>query len=678
MTPIRIYLGDLTYDTVALSTESFPLNIGYIASYCKKQFGDNVEIKLFKYIEELDKAINNSPPDILALSNYAWNQRIDMEMFDMLSKQNPYALNVWGGPNFPADMDSQKEFLEKNKVDVYVPIEGEVGFSNIIKRALESNSKKSLKETVTSKPVEGCIVRNSNGDLDYLNPGIRTKELDDIPSPYLNGMLDEFFDGRLSPMIQTNRGCPFSCSFCVDGGDKVMNVNKFSQERVNAELEYIAEHVPKNTHSMFISDLNFGMIPRDLEICDDIARIQSKYGYPTQIQATTGKNAKERVIRAIQKLNGALRLWMSVQSMDQQVLTNVRRDNISVDQIIDIAPEIKKAELRTTSEVILGLPGDSYNSHLETLRTLIKAKMDHILVYTCMMLNGSEMNTPQEREKWGLKTKYRILPRDFVKLSNEKNIMEIEEVVVANNTLTFEEYVDLRIVAISMYITNYGVVYDTLLKFLHEKHVDVFDLFLRSSRINENTPKIIASILEKAKDDTKNELWDSPEEIESYYQNKKNYQRLITGEDGKNILQFYHALVFAEHMQKWTDYILSTAKIVLKDEGKFDEETKLQFLDIENYCKGVSHNPFGEDRMQTNPEFKFNYDISNWLKDNNSNSLDQFKMNDNIKIKFILSEKQFKNFEDKLEIFGKNQIGRSQAIKRTPVEMLWRKPKIIS
>ena len=294
------------------------------------------------------------------------------------------------------------------------------------------------------------------------------------------------------------------------------------------------------------------------------------------------------------------------------------------------------------------------------------------------MLNGSEMNTPQEREKWGLKTKYRILPRDFVKLSNKKNIMEIEEVIVANNTLTFEEYVDLRIIAISMYITNYGVVYDALLKFLHEKHVDVFDLFLRSSRINENTPKIIASILEKAKDDTKNELWDSPEEIESYYQNEKNYQRLITGEDGKNILQFYHALVFAEHMQKWTDYILSTAKIVLKDEGKFDEETKMQFLDIENHCKGVSHNPFGEDRMQTNPEFKFNYDISNWLKDDNSNSLDQFKMNDNIKIKFILSEKQFKNFEDKLEIFGKNQIGRSQAIKRTPVEMLWRKPKIIS
>ena len=30
---------------------------------------------------------------------------------------------------------------------------------------------------------------------------IKDKFLDDIPSPYLNGMLDKFFDGRLSPFI---------------------------------------------------------------------------------------------------------------------------------------------------------------------------------------------------------------------------------------------------------------------------------------------------------------------------------------------------------------------------------------------------------------------------------------------------------------------------------------------
>ena len=54
--PLKIYLGDLTYDTVAISTEAAPLNVGFIASYCLEKFGDKVEITLFKYIADLENA----------------------------------------------------------------------------------------------------------------------------------------------------------------------------------------------------------------------------------------------------------------------------------------------------------------------------------------------------------------------------------------------------------------------------------------------------------------------------------------------------------------------------------------------------------------------------------------------------------------------------------------------
>jgi hypothetical protein len=77
--PIKIYLGDLTYDTITVSTNNVPLNIGYIASYCIKRFGSKVEIILFKYINEIEQAILKSPPDILGLSNYCWNQNIGSE-----------------------------------------------------------------------------------------------------------------------------------------------------------------------------------------------------------------------------------------------------------------------------------------------------------------------------------------------------------------------------------------------------------------------------------------------------------------------------------------------------------------------------------------------------------------------------------------------------------------------
>ena len=126
-------MGDLTYDTVSLSTDSNSLNIGYIAAYCKKVFGADVQITLFKYILELEKALYLSPPDIIGLSNYCWCERIGLEIFRLAKQLRSDVLTIWGGPNFPIDRPPQEKFLSsKPEVDVYIPLEGEIAFSNLI------------------------------------------------------------------------------------------------------------------------------------------------------------------------------------------------------------------------------------------------------------------------------------------------------------------------------------------------------------------------------------------------------------------------------------------------------------------------------------------------------------------------------------------------------------------
>jgi len=679
METIKIYLADLTYDTVSLSTEAFPLNIGYIASYALDQFGSKIKISLFKYIKDLEKAILEDPPDILGLSNYAWNHRIGYEMFGLLLEKNPNAISVWGGPNFPIDLTSQKKFMKNYpNVDVYVPIEGEIGFSNILQKLIESNMPKTnFKKIISEKTIGNCVTRDNQNNLKFGFSEPRIKHLDEIPSPYLMGLMDKFFDGKLSPMLQTNRGCPFRCSYCVDGTDLVTKVNQFSLDRVKSEIEYIATNVPNTTDSMFISDLNFGMIPRDLEICDLISNAQKEYDFPKQIQATTGKNSKERIIEAILRLNGALRLWMSVQSMDQQVLQNIRRDNISVDQMLELAPTIKEANLPTVSEVILGLPGESYTSHLKTLKDLVEAKMEDIQIYTCMMLNGAEMNTPEEREKWGLKTKFRILPRDFVKLSNGKKIVEIEEVVIGSNTLSFDEYVELRTLAFSIFVSNIGIIYDALIKLLREEKIDVFELFYRTIKNLKSASPNIQNIFESYKNSTINELWDSPEKIENHIQNEDEYQKLLNGKTGINVIQYHHALVTGSYIDEWTDYILSIAKNLLIENKKYTSKIQNQFENISNYCKGLSFNILNEDSMNTNPEFEFDYNITKWLKDTNKNSLEEFKLTKPNKLIFKLTKEQNDVIKHKLEIFGNTPIGKGQVIKRIPRKMLWRYPNSI-
>ena len=675
--PLKIYLGDLTYDTVTISAESTPLNIGYVAAYCKKQFGNDVEISLFKYIKDLEKAIRESPPDILGLSNYVWGKNVSYEMINMMSEIDPDVLNVWGGPNFPIDFPSQEKFMKKfPKVDIYVPVDGEVGFSNIVEHALKADSKKDIKQKVLSKPIDGCVSRSTDGKLQYTIPVIRIKKLDEIPSPYTTGILDKFFDGKLAPMMQTNRGCPFHCTFCADGKDEVNQVNNFSIERVKEELDYIVKHKHKDTHNMIFSDLNFGMYPRDQEIAKYISDLQLKHGYPDFIYVSTGKNQKEKVINAIKTLKDSMPLWMSVQSLDKGVLKNIRRDNISTDHMLALYPAIKAANLQTRAEVILGLPGETHENHMTTLRELIRARMDEIQVHTCMLLDGSEMGTPNERKKWKLNTKFRIIQRDFAELSNGKKVMEVEEVVVSSEHMTFDEYVDLRILAFVIYITNRGTVYDPISKFLKEQNLDVFDYFCKIKDDIGSAPKSIQNIFKQFKDSTINELWDTPEEIIANYQKDSEYEKLLSGEAGINVMYYFLAKVTSQFMDDWAEYILTTAYDFLKNSIQNNQSWEKKFNDISHFCEGTAHNTLGKDRMATNPEFDFNYNVIEWIKSVNELSLDNFLLPDPIKISFQLSDEQFTAVQKSLEMYGETIVGKSKALRMISSTNLWRRPVI--
>src|SRR3989344_531446 len=513
-------------------------------------------------------------------------------MFKMLLKKNPHALTVMGGPNFPADAPSQQKFFDEyQEVDVYVPIDGEMGFANIVKHALEANSEEDIKKKVLEEPIDNCVTRGSDGKIQFTIIGERIRDLDEIPSPYLTGLMDKFIDGRLIPIMQTNRGCPFSCTFFTDGYDRVKIINRFSMERVKSEIEYIAKHMPKKTHSLYISDLNFGMYPRDLDICNYISEMQLKYGFPRRIVTTTGKNNQQNIIKSIKSLSGTMSLLMSVQSMDKQVLKNIKRANISLDEMLALAPAIKEAGLPTTSECILGLPSETFESHLDSLRQLVQAQMNEIIVHACILLDGAEMSIPKEREKWGLKTKFRILPRDFAILSNGKKVLEFEELIVN-------------------------------------------------------------------------------------YQNDGEYQKLLSEEAGINNMHYHHALINSDYMKEWTDYTTAIAFDLLKQKTSINEELESQFCDISNFCYGLCHNILGKDRMLTNPEYTFHYDIPKWLNDNTNLPLSKFKFSTPTKISFRFTMDQFTVVQDNLDLFGESPSGKGQVLKRVPKQMLYRVPVV--
>ena len=104
------------------------------------------------------------------------------------------------------------------------------------------------------------MVHNPNNPVPRL-------DLSTVPSPYLNGMLDRFLDDpRLAPIIETNRGCPYSCTYCCWGQATQSKVNLFPLDTVIAEIRHAANVTKNPTGFFYIADGNFGILERDQDI----------------------------------------------------------------------------------------------------------------------------------------------------------------------------------------------------------------------------------------------------------------------------------------------------------------------------------------------------------------------------------------------------------------------------
>jgi radical SAM superfamily enzyme YgiQ (UPF0313 family) len=214
---MKIFLGDLVHTGSGTLYTGIPLNIGYVATYAQKYHTEKIHLQLFKRPEKMIDAICKFKPDLVGLSFYVWNINLNNYIFEIAKKVNPLCLTVGGGPtitNLDANRKGAEKFFQRaSACDIYVLNQGEKGFSLLLDHYSGcGGSIKKLKE----QPIPGCITAVEN---DYLigAPLSQLYNLDDIPSPYLTGLMDPFLEESFIPLIETNRGCPYRCSFCAWG-----------------------------------------------------------------------------------------------------------------------------------------------------------------------------------------------------------------------------------------------------------------------------------------------------------------------------------------------------------------------------------------------------------------------------------------------------------------------------
>ncbi len=175
-------------------------------------------------------------------------------------------------------------FADHPHVDIAVHGEGEATFAHLL-AALRGDIGDGPADLSPLREVPGLTYRDGD-QVVTTDKRDRVEDLDTIPSPILEGLYDGFVPaGPLGGVaIETNRGCPYGCTFCDWGSATLSRVRKFDLDRIFAELEWCARN---QIQTVGICDANFGIFERDVEIAERIAELKAEYGFPASWATTT-------------------------------------------------------------------------------------------------------------------------------------------------------------------------------------------------------------------------------------------------------------------------------------------------------------------------------------------------------------------------------------------------------
>ncbi|WP_229402103.1 B12-binding domain-containing radical SAM protein [Micromonospora okii] len=433
--PLVVFLAHLHSTTGKNLRVTVPLGMTYVHSYLRARFGDAVQIRQLATTQQVNEALAEQVPDIFAFGNYSWNTALTNAVIGVVKQRHPGVVVAVAGPNIPTEKPIAQAGLRRNRAaDFYISREGEQPLANLVEACLGLADPGDVKGTV----VAGCYSLTEEGLLLQGDPLERVGVLEEIPSPYLTGLCDGFLaNPEFIPLLQTSRGCPYRCTFCVAGHDWWSKLRAFDVERVKEEIDYIQART--SNPLLRIADENFGILPRDVEIAEHIRKVKDTFSYPSVVQVYTDKHLTRNVKQVTLLMRDLIPLNISFQSLDKQVLKNIKRVNVKDDAIEEAAAFAREHSLVLSTELIFGLPGETIDSFTNSLDKVLDHRFDNVVIYALNILDQAEMAFAEYRERFGIRTRFALSENGYSEYESVQTF-EMDELVIATSTIPEQEY----------------------------------------------------------------------------------------------------------------------------------------------------------------------------------------------------------------------------------------------
>ena len=315
-------------------------------------------------------------PDVVGGSAFLWSFPFLLSVASAVKADDPARLIVFGGPSArPVMLDHEPHRSRAQSVDVLVTGEGEDTFREIV--ALADRSPASL------RTVPGVALRDAARW--HETPARAQGDLNVLPSPYRMELIGP---GALG-ILQTYRGCPFTCSFCEWG---TMESPKRVRDVASLTAEFAAmERLGMRTAMLADAGLNLnGAAFQNLRAAADETGFLEWRGLICEVYPAKVSREHLDFLAAV----GNPYVGVGLQSFDPAVLAQVDRkyDERRFDQTLHALGEVASVAV----EIILGLPGDNpehFRRNFERARRLPCA----LRVYHCVVLpSGLMVRSPPE------------------------------------------------------------------------------------------------------------------------------------------------------------------------------------------------------------------------------------------------------------------------------------------
>ena len=461
----------------------FPYRISSLVAYIrsKEVLNKNFDFQKAGVLREnVDEYIQEcKDTDILLCSCYVWNWEITNFLASEVRKINPNCTIVFGGAHVP---DFSEDFFKEHPyVDILVHGEGEIVLEEFLTAYMGDKNYSDVKGLETKE------FRNPPQD--------RINDLDSLPSAYLTNtvwdLVDKIDGINWIAGWETNRGCPYQCTFCDWGSATFTKVRKWEESKIFKEIEWFGENkIPY----IDCCDANFGIFQeRDFRIAKKLKEVALKTHYPDRVRPAWAKNSSEKIIPIAKELQegdilGAVTL--AVQSLDSNTLDIVKRANIKFDAFSELAEIFRNNGIPTYTELIMGLPGETLETFKHGLENIAQTKVDTVFIYNCSILPNAPMKAPEYKEKYKIKSVRSPIMLVHSSIHNRGSHQEYEDIITSNIHCSLDElketylyswcFLTLQSLGVLEHITNF---------YNHSFNIEFvkfFEIFLEFCRTKES------------------------------------------------------------------------------------------------------------------------------------------------------------------------------------------------